>query len=106
MLYFRKNSKPESIANSLSGIYTFVYHKFYIDEVYLFITHNIIFQFISRPVAWFDRHIVDGSMNLIGNTTVFLSGAIKRMQSGHVQWYIWYFTSGALLLVLLILYLN
>lgn len=106
MLYFRKNSKPESIANSLNGIYTFVYHKFYIDEVYLFITHNVIFQFISRPVAWFDRHIVDGSMNLIGNTTVFFSGAIKRMQSGHVQWYIWYFTSGALLLVLLILYLN
>jgi NADH-quinone oxidoreductase subunit L len=106
ILYFRKNSKPESIANSLSGIYTFVYHKFYIDEVYLFITHNIIFQFISRPVAWFDRHIVDGSMNLIGNTTVFFSGAIKRMQSGHVQWYIWYFTSGALLLVLLILYLK
>jgi len=106
MLYFRKNSKPESIANSLSGIYTFVYYKFYIDEVYLFITHNIIFQFISRPVAWFDRHIVDSTMNLIGNTTVFFSSAIKRMQSGHVQWYIWYFTSGALLLVLLILYLN
>jgi NADH-quinone oxidoreductase subunit L len=105
-LYFRKNSKPESIANSLKGLYTVVYRKFYIDEVYLFITHKVIFNFISRPVAWFDRHLVDGTMNLIGNTTVFAAEAIKKMQSGQVQWYIWYFASGVLLLVLLVLYLN
>jgi NADH-quinone oxidoreductase subunit L len=105
VLYFKKNAKPESIANSLKGLYTMAYRKFYIDEVYLFITHNIIFKFISRPVAWFDRHIVDGTMNLIGNTTVAASGSIKKMQSGQVQWYIWYFTSGVLMLVLLILYL-
>ncbi len=106
VLYFKKNPKPESIAKSLNGFYTMAYRKFYMDELYLFITHKIIFNFISRPVAWFDRHIVDGTMNLIGNTTVFFSGAIKKMQSGHMQWYIWYFTSGVLLLVLLVMYLN
>jgi len=106
VLYAKKNSKPESIATSLKGLYTMAFHKFYIDEIYLFITHKVIFNFISRPVAWFDRHIVDGTMNLIGNTTVYFSGAIKKMQSGHVQWYIWYFTSGVLLLVFLVVYLN
>ncbi len=106
VLYFKKNSKPESIASNLKGLYTMAYHKFYIDEIYLFITHKVIFNFISRPVAWFDRHIVDGTMNLIGNTTVYFSGAIKKMQSGHMQWYIWYFTSGVLLLALLVMYLN
>jgi NADH-quinone oxidoreductase subunit L len=106
VLYAKKNSKPESIATSLKGLYTMAYHKFYIDEIYLFITHNVIFNFISRPIAWFDRHLVDGTMNLIGNTTVYFSGAIKKMQSGHVQWYIWYFTSGVLLLVFLVMYLN
>ncbi len=106
ILYYKQSPRPDNIAKSMSGLYTMAFHKFYIDEIYLFITKNIIFQFISRPVAWFDRHIVDGTMNLIGNTTVFFSGAIKRMQSGHVQLYIWYFTSGVLLLALLILYLN
>jgi len=106
VLYAKKNSKPEAIATSLKGIYTMAYHKFYIDEIYLFITHKVIFNFISRPIAWFDRHIVDGTMNLIGNTTVYFSGAIKKMQSGHVQWYIWYFTSGVLLLVFLFMYLK
>jgi NADH-quinone oxidoreductase subunit L len=106
VLYAKKNSKPESISTSLKGIYTMAYHKFYIDEIYLFVTHKVIFNFISRPVAWFDRHIVDGTMNLIGNTTVYVSGSIKKMQSGHMQWYIWYFTSGVLLLVFLVMYLN
>lgn len=106
VLYYKKNSRPETIANSLKTFYTMAYSKFYIDEVYLFIARSVIFQFISRPLAWFDRHMVDGTMNLIGNTIVFFSGTIKRMQSGHVQLYIWYFTSGVLLLALLILYLN
>ena len=106
VLYFKKNSKPESIAANLKGLYTMAYQKFYIDEVYLFITHKVIFNLISQPVAWFDRHVVDGTMNLIGSSTVFFSDAIKKMQSGQVQWYIWYFTSGVLLLVLLMLYLN
>ena len=106
VLYYKKNSRPEAIANSTKIFYTMVYRKFYIDEVYLFITHRLIFRFVSRPVAWFDRHIVDGTMNQIGNTTVFFSNAIKTIQSGHLQLYIWFFTSGVLLLALLILYLN
>ena len=106
LLYYKQNPKPENIAHSLKGFYTAAYRKFYFDELYLYITRNVIFQFISRPVAWFDRRIVDGSMNFIGDTTVFFSGAIKKMQSGHLQLYIWFFTSGALLLTLIILYLN
>lgn len=105
-LYAKKNKKPEAISSALSGVYSAAFHKFYIDEVYQFITHKIIFNLISRPIAWFDRHIVDGTMNFIGNTTVFFSGVIKRIQSGHMQLYIWFFTSGVLLLTLIMLYLN
>ncbi len=105
-LYYKQNPKPENLANGLHGFYTATFRKFYIDEVYLFITHRLIFNLISRPVAWFDRHVVDGTMNFIGNTTVFFSGAIKKMQSGQMQLYIWFFTSGVVLLTLMILYLN
>ena len=105
-LYYKQNTKSENIANGLKGFYTAAFRKFYIDEVYLFITHQVIFQLVSRPIAWFDRHIVDGTMNFIGDTTVFFSGAIKRMQSGQMQIYIWFFTSGVIALTMLMLYLN
>ena len=106
ILYCKQNPKPENLASRLKGIYQLTFQKFFIDEIYLFITQNIIFQFVSRPLAWFDRHVVDGSMNLVGNTTVVFSGAIKRIQSGHVQLYIWLFASGALLLTIAVLYLT
>jgi NADH-quinone oxidoreductase subunit L len=106
MLYYKQNLKPEKLAFRFKGIYQVIYQKFFIDEIYLFITQNIIFHFVSRPLAWFDRNVVDGSMNFVGNTTVFFSGAIKKIQSGHVQLYIWLFASGALLLTIAVLYLT
>ena len=106
ILYYKKNAKPENLAARAKGIYQVTYQKFFIDEIYLFITQNIIFQFVSRPLAWFDRHIVDASMNFVGNSTVFMSGAIKKIQSGQMQLYIWFFASGVLLLTLAVLYLT
>jgi len=104
MMYLRETSIPDRVAASLKGTYTAIYNKFYIDEVYLFVTKKIIFNFISRPVAWFDRHIVDGTMNLIGNTIARISELIKGFQSGQLQKYGLVFVSGALLLAFLFVY--
>jgi NADH-quinone oxidoreductase subunit L len=68
------------------------------------VTKKIIFNYISRPVAWFDRHIVDGTMNLIGNTTARVSELIKGFQSGQVQKYGFIFVSGVLLLAFVFIY--
>jgi len=106
ILYLKQNPRPQMIANKLSGLYSIVYHKFYIDEIYLFITHKILFHLVAQSVAWFDKHIVDGAVNLAANGTVFFAGLIKKIQSGQMQLYIWFFTSGVLVLTLLMLYLN
>lgn len=106
ILYLKQNPRPQWIASRWSTFYAMVHHKFYIDELYLFITHRILFQLVAQPVAWFDKHIVDGAVNLVADSTVYLSGAIKKMQSGQMQMYIWFFTSGVLLLALLMLYLK
>ena len=47
------------------GLWTAAYHRFYLDEVYQFITHRIIFGCICRPIAWWDRHVVDGFFNFL-----------------------------------------
>jgi NADH-quinone oxidoreductase subunit L len=103
-LYRRQSNAPERIIASLGGLYTVVYHKFYIDEIYLFITKKIIFNYISRPIAWFDRHVVDGAMNGIAWLTGSASKSIKGLQSGRLQQYALVFVSGAIGLVLIILY--
>jgi NADH-quinone oxidoreductase subunit L len=105
ILYKKKSDLPDKIAASFGGFYTTVYHKFYIDEIYLFVTKKILFNLVSRPVAWFDRHIVDGTMVGIGTVTEAASAKIKGLQSGQLQQYAFVFVAGALGLVLLVIYL-
>jgi NADH-quinone oxidoreductase subunit L len=105
ILYKKENLRPEKISQSLGLFYKTVYNKFYIDEIYIFITKKILFNFVSRPVAWFDRHIVDGTMCGIGYVTEKISWRIKGMQSGQLQHYGFAFVAGALALVLILLYL-
>ena len=104
-MYKKENGKPQQISNSLGGLYKAAYKKFYIDEIYLFITKKIIFNLIGRPAAWIDRNIVDGLMNGIANTTAAVSGWIKGMQSGKVQSYAIYFFGGIVALAIVFLYL-
>jgi len=105
VMYRKENTIAKSITKGLGGFYTAAYHKFYIDEVYLFITKKIIFNFISRPIAWFDRHIVDGTMNGMAYITNEASGRIRKFQSGQLQQYALVFVSGAVLLALLFIYI-
>ncbi|HLF45069.1 MAG TPA: proton-conducting transporter membrane subunit, partial [Chitinophagaceae bacterium] len=104
-MYKNESNKPQQISNSLGGFYKVSYKKFYIDEIYLFITKKIIFNLIGRPVAWIDKNIVDGLMNGIANNTATVAGFIKGIQSGKVQSYALYFFGGIVALAIVFLYL-
>ena len=104
ILYKKQNAKAVKIKHAFGGFYKMASHKFYIDEIYLFITKKIIFNIVGRTAAWFDKYIVDGLMNLIGKTTEEISGGIKKFQSGRVQQYAIIFLCGVLLLTVLFIY--
>ncbi len=103
--YKNANEKANNISVVLKGIYTSAYHKFYFDEIYLFITKKLIFNLIGRPAAWFDRNIVDGFINLLATLTQEISDTIKGMQSGRVQNYAIYFFFGIIGFVILFIFL-
>ncbi|MBI3502521.1 MAG: NADH-quinone oxidoreductase subunit L [Bacteroidetes bacterium] len=104
ILYAKQNDKSEKISMSLGNIYRSAYKKFYVDELYLFLTKKIIFNLISTPAAWIDRNIVDGMMNLIGTVTENFSDGVKSVQSGKISSYVMWFFVGAILLSMLIVY--
>lgn len=104
LLYRRESTIPDRIAASLGGFYKVVLNKFYIDELYLFVTRKIIFNYISRPIAWFDRHIVDGTMNGIGWVTETSSQKIKGLQSGRISQYGFVFVIAVVGLALVFIY--
>ena len=104
-LYKTKNQKPDQLATAWGGIYTAAYKKFYIDEVYLFITKKIIFPLIGQPIAWVDKNIVDGFVQSSATVTAKISSSIKGLQSGKIQSYTLYFFGGIIALSLLFIYI-
>ncbi len=104
--YMYKGSKQpvaDSLQRRFSGSWTAAYHRFYIDEVYQFITHKIIFRCISKPIAWFDRHVIDGTFDFIAWAANAASDSIRGFQSGQIQQYTYVFLCGALALILLLI---
>ncbi len=98
VMYRKENPLPEKFRKALPALWTWCHHRFYWDELYMFITHKIIFNGICRPLAWFDRHIIDGTMDSFATITNKASEAIKPLQSGQIQMYVWYYLIGALAL--------
>ena len=103
-MYLReRQTVADALATRFRGLHKAAYHRFYIDEVYQFVTHRVIFACISAPVAWFDRHVVDGLMNMLARATNGAAYVIRDMQSGSVQRYCIWFLGGALGLTIFLL---
>lgn len=98
-----KQPVADALARRFNGLWTAAYHRFYIDEVYQFITHRIIFGCISRPIAWWDRHVVDGFFDFLAWGANATSDEIRGLQSGRIQQYTFVFLLGTLALILLLL---
>jgi NADH-quinone oxidoreductase subunit L len=105
VFYKKENDLAERFANGFGMFYKWTYHKFYFDEIYMFVTKKIIFDRVSAPIAKFDKKYVDGTMEGIGNKTVIISEKIKGLQSGRLQDYAMFFVSGVVVVALVFIYL-
>jgi len=102
-MYMKPKTFAEKIAKSVPMLYKAAVNRFYIDNIYIYITKNVIFRSISIPIAWFDRHIIDGTMNGLAYISSYTSERIKGWQSGRVQQYALVFLFGTLIVTFIML---
>ena len=79
------------------------YKRFYQDEIWQYVTHRIIFRCISTPIAWFDRHIVDGTFNFVAWGANEAGESLRPWQSGDVRHYAIWFITGSVAITLILL---
>lgn len=79
------------------------YKRFYQDEIWQYVTHRIIFRCISKPIAWFDRHVVDGTFDFMAWGANEAGESIRPWQSGDVRQYAVWFLTGTVALTLILL---
>jgi len=97
-MYMRLSPNPYKLGDRLHGIWTFLWHKWYFDEVY-----DVLFVRGTRGLAmasWaFDRYVVDGAVNGIAGIVGRSSGRLRRVQTGFVANYALAIALGAVLIV-------
>ncbi|MHB1651037.1 MAG: NADH-quinone oxidoreductase subunit L [Desulfitobacteriaceae bacterium] len=86
MTYVKRAIKAEEVATRFSGVYKLLKNKYYIDELYLWIIHNIMDGF-AKVLYWFDIYIVDGIINGFGLITRGSGRALRRVHTGQLQTY-------------------
>ena len=127
MLYKDNRSQvPARLLERWKGVWTVVYNKYYVDELYqgTVIRGSIN---LARVLSWFDKHLVDGLVNLVGavtrvfanldgaidrylvdgavnlvaNSTLSAGSILRRVQTGRIQTYLYGALVGAIAIVLL-----
>ena len=86
LVYVKKAIAAESIVARFPRVYKLLQNKYYIDEIYLWLIHNVMDGF-AKVLYWFDIYIIDGIINLIGLTTRGCGSALRRTQTGQLQTY-------------------
>ncbi len=98
-LYLRDSkNKPGELVPSL--IQKTLANDLYIQDIYRLTIVSLI-GVTSRVVAWCDRYIVDGAVNLVGLGTLFSGQALRYSTSGQSQFYFLSIILGTILLGLM-----
>ncbi len=100
VMYKSESDLPARVSVAMRGLYKGAYHKFYIDELYLFVTKKIVFNLVGRPSAWIDKNVVNGLVDASGMFAQDSSEELSVWQSGKVQNYAFWFLVGAIGLVI------
>ena len=93
----------DMLATRFSTLHRAAYKRFYMDEIWLFVTKKIIFRCISTPLAWFDRHVIDQFMNFMAWSTNAAGETVQPVQNGRIQTYTHYFLAGIIVLTIILL---
>ncbi len=99
----KHNPLPDKLAKAMPGLHKAALNRFYIDDAWQFFTHKIVFACFSVPIAWFDRHVIDGMFNFSAWATQEGGEAIRPWQSGDVRQYAVWFLTGSVALTLILL---
>ena len=90
--FFRRNGRRQTVEaiTASSGATRFLYraslNKWWFDDL-----NHLLFMVIGGRVAnalwWFDRNVVDGTVNEVGRVTMDAGNGLRRIQTGRVQNY-------------------
>ena len=100
VMYVAKPALADSVAANMKGLYTLVYNKYFVDEVY---ERMLVKPVVggSRMLLWraADVGLIDGIANGIGSRARDIGGILRLLQSGNIRSYATWVVFGSVLLI-------
>jgi len=98
--YYKNPEKPAVIAAKIRGLYTLVYNKYYIDELYGALFTRPLLR-LSTSVLWrgIDVGVIDSTVNEAGLAAQEASRNVRKMQSGNLRSYAGWVAIGAAVVI-------
>jgi NADH-quinone oxidoreductase subunit L len=102
--YIRRPQEPKRLSESMPWLYSFAYHKYYVDEIYA--------ALIVRPLLWISTHVfwhamdegvIDGTANGLARAARGTGGELRKLQSGNERSYASWVVIGAVGFIVLLL---
>jgi NAD(P)H-quinone oxidoreductase subunit 5 len=84
---YLNESIPKPIQLKPKAVQDFFAYDLYTAQFYK-ITIVFLVGLVSELIAWFDRFIIDGVVNLVGLITIFTGQSLKYNVSGQTQFYV------------------
>ncbi|MFV0583359.1 MAG: NADH-quinone oxidoreductase subunit L [Parabacteroides gordonii] len=103
LFYAVRNDRPAAFAKGLGHFYRWAYHKFYVDAIYLFFAKQVMDKGFGGLFSYIDTHVIQGGLSGLADGSYSFSVLIKRMQSGRIQTYAFFFLGGILLMAILLI---
>ncbi len=98
LFYIKKPELPKQLAERWKGIYTLVFNKYYVDEIYEALFVNSLKGLGTGLWRGFDDFVIDGTVNGIAYLIGLISRGMRRMQTGLVQNYAFSMVLGAVII--------
>jgi NADH-quinone oxidoreductase subunit L len=99
MFYIRSPELPKQVASAFGPLYRLSLNKFYLDEIFraVFVTP---LRLLAETFYWFDRTMIDPTVDLVGRIPQGLSAAPRVLHNGLVPSYALVMWTGLILCVL------
>ncbi|HXW55114.1 MAG TPA: NADH-quinone oxidoreductase subunit L [Candidatus Cybelea sp.] len=102
--YIRRPEAAKRAMEAMRGLYTLVYNKYYVDEIYAALIVRPLL-WISTSVLWHvvDEKLIDGTVNGVADAARHAGARLRELQSGNARSYASWVVLGAVGFTILLL---
>lgn len=97
--YIKRTELPKKLAEKYRPIYTVIYNKYYVDEIYNAVIVQPLKFFAIMCWRFFDVIVIDGIANGLARLVGWIGDLIKRFETGYVRNYALGFVIGVVVIL-------